>query len=108
LSIRLALGLAVLLLALALARWGLGSAAESVEMEPASRLPQPAPAIDVGVEPLAEVELPVIEIPEYVPPRITERPPTPVEFSAHEVEVDLGMPQIGGAIDASPAPLSEP
>ena len=107
-STRLALGLALLLLALAIVQWRLRSSIEPLGTESADRPMESAPALDAGSEPLAEADLPVLEIPEYVPPRITERPRTPVGFSAPELEIDIGQPRIGGAVDAGSETLSEP
>lgn len=105
-STRLALVLAVILLALALVQWRLRSAAEdsgrgSVEVP----VVPAAVAVDteIGTESLEDIEEPVIDIPEYVPPPITERPKTPVQFSAHELEIDLGIPRVEGKIDEDPA-----
>lgn len=98
-STRLALILGVLLLALALVQWRLRSVAGSPS------LPSPArPAVSVEREPqpekeIGQVEEPVIEIPEYVPPRITERPRTPLGFDAPEVDIVLEVPSVEGTVD---------
>lgn len=105
---RLALGLAVLLVALAIVQWRLRDATESQETHSVDRPLELAPAVEAGSDLGAEVEEPVLEIPEYVPPRITERPRTPVEFSAPELEIDFGVPRVGGAVEAGSGTLSEP
>ena len=104
-STRLALVFAVLLLALALVQWGLRSIAERSSGGPAAIPVQPAAAVveaESDSRSRQAVEEPVIEIPEYVPPRITERPKMPVEFSAHPVEIDLGIPRVEGTIEDDP------
>jgi hypothetical protein len=101
---RLALALAVLLLALAALQWRLRSVAEepwAVPTAPAapasSSPPAPAPSGDAVTD--EEIVEPRIEIPEYVPPRVTERPRVPLGFGAPALEIDLGIPQVGGEVE---------
>lgn len=103
-STRTALGLAILLLVLTIVQWLLRDASESVEPRSLDPVPEVAPAVDLESDLAPEIEEPVLEIPEYVPPRITERPREPLEFPSPELEIELGMPRVGGAVET----LSEP
>ena len=105
-STRLALVLAVLLLALALVQWQLRLVAEGSGRGPAAVPVLPAAAVvEAGADTgsLEDIEEPVIDIPEYLPPPITERPKAPVQFPAHPLEIDLGIPRVEGAIDEGSA-----
>lgn len=101
---RLALVLALLLLALAAAQWWLRSLA-------GSELPVPAPGWESSIEPLPEdeaesleeIEEPHLDIPEYIPPAITERPRPPMGFAIDPIEIEIAAPRVSGGVDATPA-----
>lgn len=100
---RLALILALLLLALAAAQWCLRSLA-------GSELSVPAPGRESSIEPLPgdegasfeEIEEPQLDIPEYIPPAITERPRPPMGFAIERIEIEIAPPRVSGSVDATP------
>ena len=103
---RLALILALVLLALAAAQWHL----RSISAAPGAARPISGQAESPGEatreeqdDDLGEVEEPHIEIPEYVPPAVTERPRPPMGFGVDSVQVELSAPRIGGATEEAPA-----
>ena len=110
---RTALGLAVLLLVLFVAQrvlLSLGASAPSVPVTPTPVSPnvtvvEPETALDA--EPEGEVLEPVIDIPEYVPEPVTERPRPQMGFEQPEFRVELGAPEIVGAVEGSEADATD-
>ncbi len=100
---RLALILALLLLALAVVQWRLRSITDG-------EAPDPAPVMQDSVEgfaedqaePLEAIEEPELDIPEYIPAEITERPRPPMGFAVDRMEIEIAAPQISGSIDETP------
>jgi len=105
LSTRIALILALALLALGVLRWRLHAVSPpEPSRTPLERAPSAPDELEGALEEeeAEEIAEPVLEIPEYVPAKITERPHMPVEFEAPVLELDLGVPRVEGAVDDGP------
>ena len=105
-STRVALILALALLALGVLQWRLQAVSPPERARaPMEQAPTALEEFESALEQEEEAEEilePVLEIPEYVPAKITERPRMPVEFEAPVFELDLGVPRVEGAIDDGP------
>ena len=105
LSTRIALILALALLALGVLQWRLHAVSPPERSRaPLERVPSAPDELERTLEEgeAEEIVEPVLEIPEYVPAKITERPHMPVEFEAPVFELDLGVPRVEGAVDEGP------
>jgi len=107
---RLALILAFLLLLVTAAQWYLGSLSSGEAQQAGAGEDVPASSegwLDVveAEEPLEDIEEPELEIPEYIPPPVTERPRPPMGFPVDVLEVELSAPQV---TDTSGSPSVAP
>lgn len=106
LTTRLALILALVLLALAVAQWRLRaiSSAPGPGQTPPEAAEGSAEWLSGEEETaLDDLEEPQIDIPEYIPPAVTERPRPPMGFPIESVEVEIAAPRVGGATEEAPA-----
>ena len=107
---RLALILAFLLLLVTAAQWYLRTVSSGEAQPVVAGEAAPASseawldAVEVE-ESLEDIEEPALEIPEYIPPPVTERPRPPMGFPVDVLELELGAPQVMDASASPPAPL---
>ena len=97
---RLALLLAVALLAVTAAQWYLRSLATDGEQQiPTLEAVQDAPDRPLAKleEEVEDVDEPELDIPEYIPPPVTERPRPPMGFSVDVLEIDIATPRVTNA-----------